>query len=139
MFLKNIANVRYSSMVPMYNSGNKNFEIRNSAFRSSKSRNSLSFLKPSGRLRFFLLGTDNFSVSPSSHTILFITYIFAVSNLRNRTYLIELVKNNLSVYHFSFQRTTVYTMIEHNIFKECNSTCISLSIHRGQLSWLDKY
>jgi len=59
-FLKNIANVRYSKVVPMYNSGTKNFEIRNSGFRSSKSRNSLSFLKASGRLRFFLLGTDIF-------------------------------------------------------------------------------
>ena len=85
-FLKNIADVRYSSVVPMYNSANKKFEIRNSGFRSSKSRNSFPFLKTFRRLRFFLLGTDIFLVNLSTHTILFITYIFAVSNLRNRTY-----------------------------------------------------
>ena len=86
VFLKNIADVRYSSVVPMYNSANKKFEIRNSGFRSSKSRNSFPFLKTFRRLRFFLLGTDIFLVNLSTHTILFITYIFAVSNLRNRTY-----------------------------------------------------
>ena len=73
-------------MVPTYNSANKKFEIRNSGFRASKSRNSFPFLKTSRRLRFFLLGIDIFLVHLSTHTILFITYIFAVSNLCNRRY-----------------------------------------------------
>ena len=142
-FLKNIADVRYSSVVPMYNSANKKFEIRNSGFRSSKSRNSFPFLKTFRRLRFFLLGTDIFLVNLSTHTILFITYIFAVSNLRSRTYWFITSEriwlkcnHNSSVYHFSFQRTTVYTMIKHNIF---NNTWIPLSLHCGQLSWFGRY
>ena len=64
----------------MYNSTNKKFEIRNSGFRSSKSRNSFPFLKTSTRLRFFLIQLHLNPFESPSRTVILVRQIPNVLN-----------------------------------------------------------